>query len=38
MSEHNDRIVLVLSGGSALGAYQGGAYQALRQHGLEPDW
>ncbi|HEX8443925.1 MAG TPA: patatin-like phospholipase family protein, partial [Allosphingosinicella sp.] len=29
---------LVLGGGNALGAYQAGAYQALHEHGLEPDW
>jgi NTE family protein len=28
----------VLSGGNALGAYQAGAYQALQEHGIEPDW
>jgi NTE family protein len=32
------RIVLVLQGGGALGAYQAGVYQALSEHGLEPDW
>ena len=30
--------VLVLQGGGALGAYQIGAYQALAEHGLLPDW
>jgi NTE family protein len=30
--------VLVLQGGGALGAYHIGAYQALREAGLEPDW
>lgn len=29
---------LVLQGGGALGAYQGGAYQALADAGREPDW
>jgi NTE family protein len=29
---------LVMSGGAALGAYQAGAYQALQEFGLEPDW
>ncbi len=29
---------LVLAGGNALGAYQGGAYQALHERGLAPDW
>ncbi|HME27468.1 MAG TPA: patatin-like phospholipase family protein [Acetobacteraceae bacterium] len=33
-----DRIVLVLQGGGALGAYQAGTYQALHEAGLEPDW
>lgn len=32
-----DTIGLVLQGGGALGAYQGGVYQALHQAGLEPD-
>jgi len=32
------RIVLVLQGGGALGAYQAGVYQALHEHGLMPDW
>lgn len=30
--------VLVLQGGGALGAFQVGAYQALHEAGLEPDW
>jgi NTE family protein len=33
-----DRIALVLQGGGALGAYQGGVYQALHEASLEPDW
>lgn len=32
------RIVLVLQGGGALGAYQAGTYQALHEAGFEPDW
>ncbi|HKV00041.1 MAG TPA: patatin-like phospholipase family protein [Vineibacter sp.] len=32
------RIALVLQGGGALGAYQGGVYQALHEAGIEPDW
>jgi len=32
------RIVLVLQGGGALGAYQAGVYQALHEHDLVPDW
>ncbi len=30
--------VLVFQGGGALGAYQGGVYQALHEAGVEPDW
>jgi NTE family protein len=30
--------VLVLQGGGALGAYQVGAYEALHERGIEPDW
>lgn len=32
------RIVLVLQGGGALGAYQAGVYHALHEHNLAPDW
>ena len=32
------RIALVLQGGGALGAYQGGVYQSLNEAGLEPEW
>lgn len=32
------RIILVLQGGGALGAYQAGVYQALHEAGLRPDW
>ncbi|MDZ7281943.1 patatin-like phospholipase family protein [Sphingomonas sanguinis] len=32
------RIVLVLAGGNALGAYQAGVYQALHAGGLSLDW
>ncbi len=32
------RIVLVLQGGGALGAYQAGVYEALHEAGIEPDW
>ena len=35
--EHG-QIVLVLQGGGALGAYQVGAYEALHDAGVEPDW
>ena len=31
-------LVLVLSGGNALGAFEAGVYEALHQHGLRPDW
>ena len=33
-----ERIALLLQGGGALGAYQGGVYQALAEAGLDPDW
>jgi len=32
------RIALLLQGGGALGAYQGGVYEALAEAGLHPDW
>ncbi len=32
------QVVLVLQGGGALGAYQIGVYEALREAGIEPDW
>ena len=32
------RIVLVMQGGGAPGCYQAGAYQALHESGIEPDW
>ena len=32
------QVVLVFQGGGALGAYQGGVYQALHDAGIEPDW
>ncbi|SFM14288.1 patatin-like phospholipase family protein [Rugamonas rubra] len=32
------RVVLVLQGGGALGAYQAGVYHALHEHDLVPDW
>ena len=34
----NGRVVLVLQGGGALGAYQVGVYHALHEAGIEPDW
>ena len=36
--KRDTRIVLLLQGGGALGAYHIGAYQALHEAGLEPDW
>ena len=33
-----DCIALLLQGGGALGAYQGGVYEGLAQAGLHPDW
>ena len=32
------QVVLVLQGGGALGAYQGGIYEALHEAGVEPNW
>jgi NTE family protein len=32
------QVVLVFQGGGALGAYQGGVYQALHEAAIEPDW
>src|SRR5215471_13291347 len=34
----NGQVVLVLQGGGALGAYQGGVYEALHEANIEPDW
>lgn len=33
-----EKNVLVMQGGGALGAYQGGAYAALHEAGYNPDW
>jgi NTE family protein len=33
-----ERVALLLQGGGALGAYQGGVYQALTEANLHPDW
>jgi NTE family protein len=33
-----EHIILVLQGGGALGAYQAGAFEALSENGLSPDW
>jgi NTE family protein len=32
------QVALVFRGGGALGAYQGGVYQALHESSIEPDW
>ncbi len=32
------QVVLAMQGGGALGAYQAGAYQAMHEAGIEPDW
>jgi NTE family protein len=32
------QVVLVFQGGGALGAYQGGVYEALHKFGIEPNW
>jgi len=37
-NDNGGQVVLVLQGGGALGAYQGGVYQALHEAGIEPDW
>jgi NTE family protein len=36
--DNNGQVVIVLQGGGALGAYQGGVYQALHEAGVDPDW
>lgn len=36
--QSNGQVVLVLQGGGALGAYQGGVYEALHEARIEPDW
>ena len=37
-NNNDGQVVLVLQGGGALGAFQGGVYQALHEAGVEPDW
>ncbi len=37
-AQFHGQVVLVLQGGGALGAYQGGVYEALHEAGIEPDW
>ncbi len=34
----HDRVVLVLQGGGALGAYQAGVYEGFAEAGIFPDW
>jgi NTE family protein len=36
--DNRGQVALVLQGGGALGAYQGGVYQAMHEAGIEPDW
>ncbi|WP_454019737.1 patatin-like phospholipase family protein [Azospirillum sp. Marseille-Q6669] len=36
--QEGPRIVLVLGGGNALGAYHAGAYEQLHSRGVQPDW
>ena len=38
MGHQHEAKVLVLQGGGALGAYQAGAYEALAEAGIEPEW
>ncbi|MDB5795628.1 MAG: patatin-like phospholipase family protein [Noviherbaspirillum sp.] len=38
IGDYRPRVVLVLQGGGALGAYQAGVYQAMHEHSLTPDW
>jgi NTE family protein len=38
LSHDRPTVALMLQGGGALGAYHIGAYQALADHGLHPDW
>ena len=37
-NSHFDRTALLLQGGGALGAYQAGAYQALEESNILPNW
>jgi len=36
--ELTSRVVLVMQGGGALGAFQAGVYEAMHSAGIEPDW
>lgn len=38
IGDMDEKIVLVLQGGGALGAYQAGAFEALAEAGIVPDW
>ncbi|MCM2293852.1 patatin-like phospholipase family protein [Allorhizobium sp. BGMRC 0089] len=38
MAKQHEKVVLVFQGGGALGAYQAGAYEALHEAGIRPDW
>ena len=37
-SRNREKLVLVLQGGGAMGAYQAGAYEALAEAGAAPEW
>jgi NTE family protein len=36
--KHDCDVVLILSGGNALGAFEAGVYEVLHEHELEPNW
>ncbi len=38
LAQHDECAVLVLQGGGALGAYQGGVFEELARIGVEPKW
>src|SRR5438128_757665 len=38
LARPNERIVLVLQGGGALGAYQAGVYEGMAEQGFAPNW
>lgn len=38
MSMLSDKKIIVFQGGGALGAYQAGAYEALHEAGIRPEW